>query len=292
MPDLTGGYRGKGTGTTRVLDAILAQPAVTWKGPPFTLAKELFARNFMPYAKANWAYHASQSNCEDLARAFHATWDYVAHKRQGLGPREVLDKASVEKVFGMTQNVGMITKPWNVFAGPARGNVRNPTTGILDGRCLFPVHYLLKVGSGYFDPTFDRTTQFRDDCVERKLKKLGLTLWLAEDERYLYERDERQAPNFADSWNEFSSKDWVTHAVWMDLSARSGHWRSSDLKSVDGALAAYEGANSPDKLLTLKNAFEKWYTRNPKEVKSRNKSSCINRLALNLGLAKTLLKTG
>lgn len=144
MPDLTGGYQGNGRGATRVLDAILERPAVTWRGPVTTLPRELFSKNFMPYAKAHWANHGSRCNCEDLARAFLATWNYVGHRRKVKNPREVLPKASVEKCFGMTQNVGMITKSaLGVFNGPARGNVRDPATNTLDGRCLFPVHYLL-----------------------------------------------------------------------------------------------------------------------------------------------------
>ncbi len=148
------------------MDAILKQLAVSWKGPKNSLPQELFKKNFMPYAKAHWAYDASHSNCEDLARAFHATWSYVCHKRQGLGPRETLPKASVENCFGNSENKGMITKSKRVFGGPARGNVRNPANGTLDGRCLFPVHYLCKIGSNYFDPTFDRSTAIRDDCIE------------------------------------------------------------------------------------------------------------------------------
>ena len=292
MPDLTGGYQGQGRGNTRVLDAILARPAVTWKVPAHTLPQELFRKNFMPYAKAHWAYDASHCNCEELARAFSATWNYVGHKRQGLGPREVLPKASIDKCFGMTHNVGMITKTGRVFSGPARGNVRNLATGALDGRCLFPVHYLCRIGSRYFDPTFDRETASRDDCVERKLNKLGLTLWLSEDEKFLYERNQTPAPGFADSWNELSSADWVTHARWKDLTARSGHWRSPELKGVDGALQSYERARTAENLSTLKTAFQNWYTRKQGEVTHRNRESCITRLALNVGLAKTLLKTG
>jgi hypothetical protein len=291
MPDLTGGYLGDGRGNTGVLDVILAHPGVTWKGPAGTLAHELFTKNFMPYAKAHWAYHGSQCNCEHLARAFHATWNYVGHKRKSTNPREVLPKAGVDKCFGaMGRSGGMITRALAVFSGPAHGNVRNPTTNALDGRCLFPVHYLCQVGSRYFDPTFDRETAVRDDCVERKLDKLGLTLWLCKDGTRLYERNETPAPAFSDSWNEFNANDWVTYAQWKDLTARSGHWRSSQLKAVDGALEAYEGTKNPNNLTALKTAFQKWYTNNKAEVTHRNKESCINRLALNLGLAKELLK--
>jgi hypothetical protein len=256
-----------------------------------TLAGELFTRNFMPYAKAHWAYEASTCNCEHLARAFHATWDYVSYKRQGLGPRENLPKASVERCFG-SQAGAMISRAWRVFAGPANGNVRDPSTGRLDGRCLFPVHYLTKIGARYFDPTFDRMTQNRDDCVAKKISRLRPGLWLSEDQQNLYIRTERRAPQFADSWLEYSAGDWISHHDWMGLSARSGHWRSSDLKSVDAALEAHERQPNGQNLQSLKNAFQTWYGRNPKEVSHRNTDHCIGRLALNLGLAKTLLKTG
>jgi hypothetical protein len=290
MPDLTQGYLGKGGGNTRVLEAILAQPAVTWRGPAGTLPQELFKRNFMPYAKAHWAYDASHCNCEDLARAFWATWNYVIFKRQDLGPREALPGGSVEKCFGMHDNVGMITKARRVFAGPARGNVRDTVRGNLDGRCLFPIHWLAKIGNRYFDPTFDRETGIRDDCVERRLSKLGPTLWLSQDETFLYERNRTPAPGFGDSWNEISAANWVTIAQWRDLTSRSGHWRSSDLKAVDGALEAHERSRTSVNLAALKTAFQKWYTRNKGEVSHRNRGSAITRLALNLGMAKTLLK--
>jgi hypothetical protein len=292
MPDLTGGYGGKGRGNTRVLDAILDRPAVTWRGPAMTLPGELFTKNFMPYAKAHWAYDASACNCEDLARAFHATWEYVAHKRQGLGPRENLTKATVERCFGARDAGALISHPWRVFAGPAHGNVRNPVTGNLDGRCLFPVHYLAKIGTHYFDPTFDRMTHNRDDCVAKRISRLRQGLWLSEDQQNLYVRTERRAPQFADSWLEYSAGNWISYADWKSLSARSGHWRSSDLKSVDAALEGYEKTRDPQNLQTLKNAFQTWYAKNPKEVSHRNKEECISRLALNLGLARTLLKTG
>ena len=290
MPDLTGGYRGKGQGNTRILEAILARPGVTWRGPPATLAQELFSRNFMPYAKTHWAYEGSTCNCEHLARAFHATWDYVAHKRQGLGPRENLGKAAVETCLSTGASGGMISRPFRVFSGPANGNVRNPATGNLDGRCLFPVHYVAKVGNRYFDPTFDRTTMNRDDCVERKIRRLGPTHWLSQDGQYLYERSERRAPQFADSWLEFSAGDWVTHDQWMTLTARSGHLRSGDLKKVDAALETARGGQYAGGVQALKAAFERWYRKNPKEATTRNKESCVTRLALNLGLADPLLK--
>jgi hypothetical protein len=292
MPDLTNGYRGKGQGNTRVLDAILDRPAVTWRGPAGTLAAEIFTKNFMPYAKSHWAYDASGCNCEHLARAFHATWEYVVHRRRDLGPRENLDKASVEKCFGTTLAAGLVSHAWRVFAGPAQGNVRDPISGNLDGRCLFKVHYMAKIGFRYFDPTFDRMTQSRDDCVERKLSSLKPGAWLSEDQQRLYIRTEQRAPQFADSWMEYSADSWISHQDWKDLSARSGHWRSSNLKGVDAALDAYEKMKNARNLQTLKTAFQNWYARNPKEVSHRNRENCINRLALNLGLAKTLLKTG
>ena len=199
-------------------------------------------------------------------------------------------KAEVDKCFGMTHNIGMITRALRVFSGPVRGNVRNPATAALDGRCLFPVHYLCKIGTRYFDPTFGRSTIVRDDCVEREIKRLGLTLWLDKDKTRLYVRNLTTAPGFSDSWNEFRADQWITHADWKSLTARTGHVRSTELRAVDSALKAYENARNPMNLSALKAAFQKWYTKKKGEVAHRNKESCIHRLALNLGLADTLLK--
>jgi len=75
------------------------------------------------------------------------------------------------------------------------------------------------------------------------------------------------------------------------LTARTGHWRSSELESVDKALLAYERNRSPNNLTALQTAFQKWHTHKKGEVTERNKESCIYRLALNLGLAAELLKS-
>jgi len=279
MAGLTPGYQGGGKGNTKVLDAILKGKRSIWLGPPATLASELFNKAFMPYAKSKWQYKGDTCNCEDLARAFWATWDYVRHKRGGKNwPKGEAVKCS---------QGGLITKAWDAL-NRTQGNVRTGPGKSLSKHSLFPVHWVCRIGNQYFDPTFDEVSNNRNACVHVEIKKLGPTLWLSRDGKRLYERNLDAAPGFTDSWNEFKAEEWVTYAEWKKLTARSGHTRSGELSRVDAALEAY--GNNPGKLNDLKTAFKDWYKHNPKEVANRNRDSCINRLALNLGLAKELLK--
>jgi hypothetical protein len=279
MADLTQGYKGGGKGNTQVLDAILKKKRSLWLSPPGLLASQLFNKVFMPYAKRTWTYDGATCNCEHLARAFIATWDYVRFKRAAKN----LPKAEAVKCPGG----GLITQAWDAL-NRTQGNVRTGPGKSLSKHSLFPVHWLCKIGSQYFDPTFYKVTNSPNACIHLKIKKLGRTLWLSVDRSRLYERNLNAAPGFADSWDEFKAEEWVTYDEWKKLTARSGHTRSGKLRLVDEELEAY--GKNPGKLQALKDAFKDWYTRNPKEVAKRNTDSCINRLALNLGLAKELLK--
>jgi Lysine-specific metallo-endopeptidase len=71
----------------------------------------------------------------------------------------------------------------------------------------------------------------------------------------------------------------VTSAEWKEKTARGPlHTRSDDLSQVDTALAAYEGSGIQTNRDTLVTAFNKWYTRNPKERASRNEGGVVDRL--------------
>jgi len=71
----------------------------------------------------------------------------------------------------------------------------------------------------------------------------------------------------------------VTFAEWKEKTARGPlHTRSDDLSQVDTALAAYEGSRIQTNRDGLVAAFNKWYTRNPKERASRNEGNVVERL--------------
>jgi hypothetical protein len=280
MSHLTQGYHGNGRGNCRILDAILAKAPVNLGLPASFLAAKLFELNFMPYAKAHWQYDGSACNCEDLSGALTAVWDYVKTVKRSRN-EPVLPKA--EKVRCIEGN-GIITRATRVFAGPARGNVRLQNTGALDGRCLFPVHWVCKIGNTYFDPTYDRTTQNARDIVQREIRRVTPVLWRSTDNRYLYARDaQNPAQNFSDSWHEMDARGWISAADWKTKTARTLHTRSSDLQRVDTALKAFEdqGATALNALTT---AFRTWATNNPKEVSSRNVDDCVGGLGRFLGV--------
>jgi hypothetical protein len=142
----------------------------------------------------------------------------------------------------------------------------------------------------YFDPTFDRSTAFPADIVVRKLTKLGPAFWLSHDETWLYVRNTNAAPGFGDSWDELSAATWISSEEWTTQTARTGHWRSGDLENVDKALLAFEKGRGGAAFESLRAAFQHWFARNPKESASRNAGNCVYRLALNLKLAKALLR--
>jgi hypothetical protein len=281
MPDLTQGYRGGGKGNLRILEAILKQAPLNVNLPGHWLPQKLFTLNFMPYAKRHWRYDGSACNCEDLSSALTAIWDYI--KTTKRSPREgALPRA--EKVRCLVKK-GLITKPTSVFAGPAKGNVRLQPSGSTDGRCLFPVHWICKIGNRYFDPTYDRMTQNPQDIVQRTITKRSPGLWISTDGASLYVRDaQNPAPGFSDSWREMNAGGWITAADWKEKTARSLHTRSGDLQRLDAALESFEsqGANA---LEPLRTSFSQWATRNPKEASSRNVDNCVSGLGAFLGVA-------
>ena len=280
MPDSTRGYHGGGKGNCTILDAILKQAPLNVNLPPAWLPQKLFTLNFMPYAKSHWAYDGSACNCEDLSSALCAVWDYVKSVKRA-GTEMPLPRA--EKVSCLSSG-GMITKPNRVFAGPARGNVRLQGTGTTDGRCLFPVHWICRIGLGYYDPTYDRMTTNPKDIVERALTKLTPGLWIAQDRSFLYARSATDpAPGFSDSWHEMNGAGWSSAQDWKTKTARTMHTRSSDLRQVDLKLKSFEddGASA---LEALKTAFKNWVARNPKEASSRDVDNCVKGLATFLGV--------
>jgi hypothetical protein len=174
-----------------------------------------------------------------------------------------------------------------VFGGPAHGNVRAQNTGMMDGRCLFPIHWICKIGMMYFDPTYDRSTANPEDIVERKLTKLTPGLWISKDRQFLYAHNRVPALKFSDSWNELSVTGWISFQDWKAKTARSGHFRSGDLEKVDAALQAFEQQGA-DGLAALKTAFKNWADRNPKEACLRNVDNCVKGLATFLGVMVNL----
>ncbi len=288
MPDLCKGYYGNGTGNTAIVSAILDRAPLNLRTPGEMLPGELFLRNFMPYAKDHWSYEGTYCNCEDLSRALLATWDFIRFKRKAMGPLPELAGAEVVSCLGLERD-GIITKSMPVFQGPARGNVRNPD-GALDGRCLFPIHYVCRIAHAYYDPTYDRSTAFPGDIVVRKLVKLGPDFWLAHGSTHLYVHNRIAAPGFGDSWDEVSATPWITAEEWKSETARTGHWRSGDLEKLDAALLAYEQEGGRGGLEPIRTAFRNWYSRNPKEAASRNSRNCVYRLILDLKLAEEYLR--
>lgn len=286
MTDLSRGYLGNAKGNCLVVDAILRQAPLNLGLPGHWLVKAFFNNNFMPYAKAHWAYEGSTCHCEDLSNALLAAWDYMKSKRPG--GLDVLPRA--EKVGCPFGGGGIITRALPVFAGPARGNIRRQRTGATDGRCLFPIHYMCKIGASFLDPTYDRITSLLEDCVERRLIKESCPpfFWLAADRHLLYVRNTADpAPGFSDSWQELDTTGWIRADAWKLKTARSGHTRSSDLQRVDAALLAFESQGA-SALPGLKTTFKHWADHNPKEAFARNVDNCVGGLAGFLDVAVNL----
>jgi hypothetical protein len=253
------------------------------------LAKALFRNRFMPYAKANWKYNGLDCNCGDLANAFCVAWVYIKNNKRTKG---LLDPGAAQVVSCLHQRVevdGLITrKDYSVFAGPAYGNVRTGQDGMLDGRCLFPVHWICQVGTHYYDPTFNHTTSRPDYILEREISRGRgelATLWFSTEKppRYLYARDTRRpALQFADSWHEMDARVFVPFQEWKTKTTRSGHTRSANLQQVDAALSAFCRVGY-DAFQQLKTAFETWGERDPKEARNVNVGNCVRRLKSFLG---------
>jgi hypothetical protein len=275
MGDLTKGY----PGNTAIVEAIFNQAPLDVTLAGQALAEAVFRNNFMPYAKANWQYEGSYCNCGDLSQALTATWVYIKTKR----PAALPDPGTCASVSAVDTGKGLITKPLRVFAGPAYGNVRVGRNGALDGRCLFPTHWLCKIGTKYFDPTYSRETTDAHDIVERELTKSNPSMWFSTDGRHLYARNSRlPALQFTDSWQEMDARVWVSSQEWTTKTARTHHARSMNLARVDAALYAFEQRGA-DALAELMAAFENWGARDPNEALARNVDRCVSRLKSFLG---------
>jgi hypothetical protein len=70
---------------------------------------------------------------------------------------------------------------------------------------------------------------------------------------------------------------------WKTKTSRIGHWRSGDLKKVDNAIEAYERTNAVRDRDLLRQAFQNWYSSNPKERSSRNVDGIVENLKRCLG---------
>lgn len=287
MPDLTQGYLGPRRGNQAVVDAIFRQSPLNVGLPGHWLPRAMFTNNFMPYAKTHWAYDGSACNCEDLSSALCAFWSYIKGVKRPVGLEPLPAGEKVSCLVGR----GMITRPIRVFAGPAGGNVRALGTAALDGRCLFPIHWVCKIGLTFFDPTYDRYTVNRADISERELTKPAPGIWLSIDKRYLYTHNLAAAPQFSDSWCEMDAAGWMTAKDWKAKTSRALHTRSKDLQAVDAALGAFEqqGAAALD---ALKTAFKGWADRNPRESAARNVDNCVSAMAGFLGVAIALGAAG
>lgn len=281
MTDLTRGYLGAGKGDLGVVQAIFEQSPLNVGLPAQWLARAFFTNNFMPYAKTHWRYDGRDSNCDDLANAFLAAWNYlkVVKRPAGLDPLPLAGKIS-----GVPDESYFITRPLPVFAGPARGNVRAHVGDPTDGRCMFPVHWVAKVGLMHFDPTFDRITANTADIVERGLTKLTPVLLMAKDKSRLYVRNLDAATGFSDSWNEFDAAGWISAADWKTQTHRDGmHTRMGELAAVDTALHRFEQEGMAA-LPALKTAFSTWVAHNPKQVAARNSGHVVTGLGGFLGV--------
>jgi hypothetical protein len=280
VPDLTRGYFGGGKGNCAIVEAIFSKTSFNAGLPEPFFSKALFQNNFMPYAKSNWAYEASYCNCEDLATAFLAVWDYVTAVKRDKSAGAILRPAKYK-------TCALVTNVLRYFAGPACGNVRRRSDGQLDGRSLFPLHYMVQSGSHYLDPTFDLVITGNPAATEMQaeVKRLGTAMkfWITLDGRRLYAFSSNTAPNFGDSWVELDAAGYLTVDDWKAKTARSGHTRSGDLSAVDNALKGFEttGWDGFDK---LKTAFATWVQRNANEVSHRNVGNCITGLAGFLGV--------
>jgi hypothetical protein len=273
MGKLTG-YNGKYSGGSEtVVKAICNQHFMPMSWEEIVLADSVFRNNFMPYAMVHWVYDGRDSNCGDLADAFIDTWYYIKTKH----PKVTLPPATKHTVDGP-----LLSAPGDVFAGPARGNVRAVGTGVLDRRCIFGNHQMCRIATKYYDPTYNHQDDNPEYFLESTVKAVG-QLRIKPDGSFVYVRSTIGVPGFGDSWDEMNGAGWISAADWLVKTARTGHTRSGDLQRLDTALAGFE-AQGHDGLAVLRNAFQNWYNRNPNEASSRNKDGCVIGLKTFLGL--------
>lgn len=277
MPSLTGYI--PGPQLSGVMTDIFGKAPLNLSRPAEQLAKEFFTCNFMAYARTKWIYEASSCNCEHLAHAFSDAWHCL--RTHPCKNRMDLPKGEVARC---PKYDGMITKALPVLGGVAKGNVRAQTTRALDGRCLFPTHWVCKIGSCFFDPTFNLVYRDEKWIVQHAIKRLAPGLWHSQNPPFLYALNtSNKAQNFNDSWVEMNPRGWISSQKWMEKTPRWYLSRSQDLKKVDAALVEFE-TKGADALPDLKLAFTNWCARNRPEVNARNFEGCITGLASFLGV--------
>jgi hypothetical protein len=268
------GYNGPYGGSTAVVEAICKQAFLDVTLPAAPLAARIFNKHFMPYAKLHWQYDGMRCNCEHLSGALLDTWYYIKTTKS---PRNVLPPAEVVLVKGP-----LVARALPIFAGPAKGNINAMNSGNLDGRCYFALHALCKIGTTYFDPTYNQSSFSGEYFVEARVRTVE-SLRITEDSKLLYARNLTPAPQFSDSWDEMNAKGWISAGDWKIKTARTGHYRSKDLENVDTALANFQDQGASG-LAALKSAFQQWYSRNSNEADARNRDGCIEGLARFLGV--------
>lgn len=274
------GYRGDGR-STPVLDGILNQHKLNLNMPGDWLIRELWNGNLVPYARAHWAYNGATCNCQDLAEAIVATWAYIRTRRSpdaGETSRAEQDTCLAGNALGAT---GIVCKAMPALGGIARGNVFQGTTGMQDGRALFGDHTIARIGIGYYDLTYVRTTTNKTDIVDSYLgKKVAGTFWFTLNNARMFIRNAAlRPPGFVDSWWEMDSTGFITPQDWAERSGRGTlHTRSKELRELDATLQ-YFFDNGWVGYLPLKTAFTNWIKKNPKEAKERNARGCVEGLA-------------
>jgi hypothetical protein len=268
-----------GSGDTAVVEAIFNQAPLDVTRPGPLLASALFKGNFIPYAKAHWAFDGSQCNCDDLASALLDAWVYLKSVKR---PRNLPELPPGEKVACLAGG-GMVTRVLPFFSGPTQGNVRQARDGQLDGRCLLARHWVLKVGLVHFDAAFNRSANDPAEIVERQITKLAPALWLSKDKHWLYLRNPNAAPQFSETWDERPARGWLLPPDWAAKTANATATRSPELQQVDAALqlVAREGAPGFE---PLKHAFAHWYSNHHEDARVRDQDHCVTGLAMFLGV--------
>jgi hypothetical protein len=221
-----------------------------------------------------------------LANAFLATWVYV----KGVKRTATLPSPGDAKSTDVVDGTGVVTSnAIHVFNGPANGNIIKRSTGLTDGKCLFPNHQVVRVGSKYYDPTFNLATAVTAyDAVVIKYRLMkpnsAVMLYRTLDGRHLYAHNLVRAPQFSDSWIEMNGTLRTPLNEWMVQTSRVGHTRSESLKAVDAAMGNFEKQGMPA-YLALKRAVQDWKVKDSSEFQARDRATgCVTKLKTLLGI--------
>lgn len=288
------GYSGNGAGNTELVAYILDHPkALDLTKSVEEIAKDLFHNHFLPVANQKWKYHGGTCNCQDLAGAFAGLWEYLkfreSKKKPEQNPRLNLPRCEVVECGDRTR--GIITNgALSVLGGIANGNIRAQTSGMLDGRCLFPSHTLCKIDTKFYDPTFMQITSTVNACVQRELGGRlfpNSLMWVTSGapKKVYINDDNTPTSGFSNCYREVANAEgWISHQNWITKTSRGGlHTRSLDLHAVDGALKLLETHGWPG-YQKLVPAVKKWLQSNPTEAKTRNVDNCVKNLAWFAGI--------